>query len=139
MKAKLEEGRKGITLAMSVLSEFYGKDGTERGVSGAGGTIIGMLEMIEADLSKEMAEITSDEEAAVAEYKQVSSENAIQLVQKGEDVKYKTRESKQLDKASAESTSDRTGVQAQLSATSEYLAKLEEDCLAKPATYEERK
>merc|ERR1711860_76161 len=38
------------------------------------------------------------------------------------DVKYKTKESKGLDKTSAELSSERTGVQAELDAVSEFLA-----------------
>merc|ERR1719429_1065165 len=58
---------------------------------------------------------------------------------KDQDVKYKTKESKSLDKSSAELSSDRTGVQAELDAVSEYLTKIEGECIAKAETYETRK
>jgi len=139
-KAQLEEGSKGIKMAIAVLGEYYGKGEAAHGAAtGAGSGIINLLEVIEADISKELAEITSAEEAAVAEYEQVSSENEIERAQKDQDVKYKTRESKELEKASAEYTRDRTGVKAELSAVGDYLVKLEEECLAKHTTYGERK
>merc|ERR1740121_868980 len=106
---------------------------------GAGSGIIGLLEVIEADMSKELAEITSDEEAAINEYKKMTEENAIERAQKEQDVKHKTKESKELDKSAAEQTSDRTGVTAELNAVTTYLSKLEEECIAKPDTYAERK
>merc|ERR1712086_475218 len=62
----------------------------------------------------------------------------IEKATKEADVKYKQKESTGLDKSIAETTSDREGVQAELDAISEYLAKLEEMCVAKPDTYAER-
>jgi len=54
-------------------------------------------------------------------------------------VKYKTKEAAGLDKAVAEATSDRKGVQAELDAVLEYLATIEKECIAKAETYEEQK
>merc|ERR1712242_70495 len=106
---------------------------------GAAGGIIGLLEVVVADFSKNLARITADEEAAVAEYTQTSQANEIEKTAKDQDVKFKVKESKGLDKTSAELTSDRTGVQAELDAVSEYLSKIEGECIAKAETYEARK
>jgi len=54
-------------------------------------------------------------------------------------VKYKTEEYTGLDKALAELSADRQTAGTTLSAVLEYLAKLNERCIAKPETYEERK
>merc|ERR1719162_84606 len=101
--------------------------------------IIGLLEVAEADFSKNLAEITAEEEAAVSEYETVSKENEIEKTTKQQDVKYKTKESKELDKSSAELASDRTGVKEELDAVLEDLAKIEEECIAKAETYGARK
>merc|ERR1712050_628845 len=105
--------------------------GAHKSADGAASGIISLLEVCEADFSKNLAQITADEEAAVNEYEAVSKENEIEKTTKEQDVKYKTKESKELDKSSAELTSDRTGVKEELDAVLEYLAKIEDECIAK--------
>merc|ERR1712079_777500 len=78
------------------------------------------------------------EEAAQASYDQETKENEIEKVTKEQDVKYKNEEAAGLDKATAEATSDKSGVQEELDAVLEYLKGIEDRCIAKPGTYEER-
>merc|ERR1712187_501696 len=113
--------------------------GAHSAEDGAASGSIGLLEVCEADFSKNLAQITADEEAAVAEYETVSKENEIEKTTKEQDVRYKTKESKGLDKTSGELSSDRSGVQTELDAVLEYLAKIEDECIAKAETYAERK
>merc|ERR1719491_1012106 len=139
-KAELEKGITGIQAALNILSEYYASEGkAHSSADGAGNGIIGLLEVCEADFSKNLAQITADEEAAVAEYETVSKENEIEKTTKDQDVRYKTKESKELDKFSAELSSDRTGVKAELDAVMEYLSKIEDECIAKAETYGARK
>merc|ERR1719463_995929 len=98
-----------------------------------------MLEVIESDFTKGLAELITTEETAAAEYDRITKENEITKVTKEQDVKYKTKEAKDLDKAVAEATSDRDGLQTQLDAVLKYWASLTEQCIAKPEPYEERK
>merc|ERR1740120_26586 len=101
-KAELEKGITGIQAALNILSEYYASEGKAHGsADGSASGIIGLLEVCEADFSKNLAQITADEEAAVAEYEMVSKENEIEKTTKYQDVKYKVKESKQLDKTSA--------------------------------------
>merc|ERR1712129_547490 len=58
---------------------------------------------------------------------------------KDKDVAYKSKEFDYLDKESADLSADREGVQVELDAVLEYLAKIEEECIAKAETYAERK
>jgi len=138
-KAELEKGITGIQAALKVLTEYYASDSAHSSADGAAGGIIGLLEVCEADFSKNLAQVTADEEAAVNEYETVTKENEIEKTTKDQDVRYKTKESKDLDKSSAELNSDRSGVQAELDAVNEYLTKLEGQCIAKAETYAERK
>merc|ERR1719422_1698428 len=139
-KAELDKGLAGVKQALKILSDYYAQDGKAHGASeGAAGGIIGLLEVVEADFSKNLALITADEEAAAAEYDEETKANEIDKTAKDQDVKYKVKESKHLDKSSAELSSDRTGVQAELDAVSEYLSKIEGECIAKAETYEARK
>merc|ERR1719179_118759 len=82
--------------------------------------------------------MTSTEDAAQAAYDKQTKENEIEKVTKEQDVKYKTEEATGLDKATAEATSDKSGVQEELDAVLEYLKGIEDRCIAKPEPYEER-
>merc|ERR1719240_2294033 len=135
----LKEELEGVKLALKILREYYAKeDKAHEAGEGASTGIIGLLEVVESDISKELAEIISVEEAAAAKYDKETKENEILKVTMEQDVKYKTKEAKELDEKIAEATSDRSGVQAELDAVLEYLAKLEDQCIAKPEPYEER-
>merc|ERR1719221_1777332 len=137
-KAELEKGLNGLRLALKVLKEYYAKDSAHGSAEGSASGIIALIETCESDFSKNLAEITSEEESAAAEYEGVTKENEIEKTTKDQDVKYKIKESKELDKTAAEMTSDRTGVQAELDAILEYLKQIEDQCIAKPESYEER-
>merc|ERR1719201_2735465 len=139
-KAEMEEGLEGIKLALKILREYYAKeDKAHKAAEGAGGGIISMLEVIESDFSKGLAELIAVEEEAAAEYEKVTKENEIAKTTKEQDVKYKTKESKALAKSAAELTSDREGLQTELDAVLDYWAKITEQCIAKAEPYEERK
>merc|ERR1719343_891325 len=134
--AELQKGISGVKQALQVLNEYYAKgDKAHDAAEGSASGIIALLETVEADFSKNLAEITADEESAAAAHEKATKENEIDKTAKDQAVKYKTQESKALDKTTAELTSDRTGVQAELDAVSEYLAKIEEQCIAKAETY----
>jgi hypothetical protein len=139
-KADMEKGLEGVQKALKVLTEYYsGGDKSHSAATGAGDGIIGLLEVVESDFSKELAEINSNEESAVASYEQETKENEIEKTTKDQDVKYKTKESKELDKTVSELSSDRSTVETELDAVNGYLAKLEGRCVAKAETYAERK
>merc|ERR1719158_1807582 len=139
-KPEMEEGLEGVKLALKVLREYYAsEDKGHAAAEGAGEGIIGMLEVIESDFTKGLAEMISTEEAAAAEYEKVTKENEIMKTTKEQDVKYKTEEATGLDKTVAELTSDREGLQTELDAVLDYWESLKEQCIAKAEPYEERK
>merc|ERR1711957_332296 len=139
-KAEMEEGVQGVKLALKGVREYDASDGKAHGsAEGAGAGIVGLLEVCESDFSKDLAEIVSTEETAQAAYDKETKENEVAVATKQQDVKYKNQESVSLDKAVAEASSDRSGVQEELDAVMEYLAKLKERCVAKAETYQERK
>jgi chromosome segregation ATPase len=139
-KADMEKGLDGIKLALKILTEYYAKeDKAHAAAEGAGGGIIGLLEVVESDFSKGLAEMIASEESALAAYEAETKENEIDKANKDQDVKYKTKESKDLDKAVAEDSSDRATVQTELDAVSEYLSKLHKECDEVAEPYAETK
>merc|ERR1712217_970697 len=159
-KSDLELGLTGVRKALDLLREYYGgaaaamlQDDSKFGAylqqpaapvkhgksSGAGGSIIDVLEVCESDFATNLAKEEAEEADAQSEYEKISQENAVTKTMKEQDVKYKTQEAKSQDKTAAEYTADRDSTNAELSAVLEYYDKVKDRCIAKPETYEERK
>merc|ERR1719235_1863966 len=147
-KADLEKGIAGIQGALQVLRDYYGAasfvqqpapPAGHSASSGAGGSIISMLEVAESDFSKNLAQAEMEESDAAATYDKTTQENKLTKTQKDQDVKYLTAEAKSLDKTVSELSSDKAGVATELDAVLEYGQKLDGMCVAVPETYEERK
>merc|ERR1719464_602160 len=138
-KADMQQGLEGVKMALKVLREYYAADKAHSAADGAGSNVIGLMEVVESDFSKGLAEMTAAEDSAQYTYEKETKENEIEKASKDQEVTYKVKESTGLDKAVAEATSDRSGVQAELDAVNEYLGTLEKQCVAKAETYSERK
>merc|ERR1719195_627014 len=148
-KADLELGLKGVRKALSVLRDYYANEDSfvqqpampekHTKATGAGTSIIGILEVVESDFAKNLAKEQSQEDDAAAEYAELTQENKVSKTMKDQDLKYKTKEVKGLKKAIADLSSDKDTLSTELSAVNEYYAKLKDRCIAKPETYEERK
>jgi len=139
-KPELEQGLKGVKLALKILNDYYAKaDKSHSSSEGAGSGIIGMLEVIESDFTKSITEMVAAEQTAASTYESETNENAIEKTTKEQDVKYKTKEAASLDKKAAELTTDRDGVKSELDAVNEYLKSLDDKCTYKVESYEERK
>merc|ERR550525_1806466 len=89
-KAVLEKGLTGVKQALKVLRDYYASDSSHDSAEGAGNGIIKLLEVVEADFSKNLAQIISDEDASASDYEAVSKENELDRTLKEQDVKYKT-------------------------------------------------
>jgi len=135
-KSEMEAGISGVQKALSVLRDYYVQDGA---AEGAGSGIIGLLEVVESDFTKGLAEMEVAESLAVKEYDEITYMNKIAKTTKDKNLEYKGKEAAALDKSAAESSSDKDGAQAELDALLEYLAKLGKMCIAKAEPYAERK
>merc|ERR1719264_2124848 len=135
----MEQGLQGVKMALKVLRDYYAQDAAHDAAKGAGGGIIGLLEVVESDFSKDLAEIESTEETAAAAYDKETKENSVEKTTKDQDVKYKIQESAHLDKDAASYSSDHAIVKAELDAVHEYLAKIKEECTEVAETYAHRK
>merc|ERR1719258_355151 len=91
--AEMKQGIEGVQKALSVLKEYYATEGKDHGAAeGAGSGIISMLEVIESDFSKGLAEMEVTESTAARDYDKLTKQNEIATAMKSQDVKYKTKE-----------------------------------------------
>jgi len=157
-KAELSLGIEGVQKALGVLKDYYqGAAFVQSGAnfnafmqqpaapkihsaaSGAGGSIIDILEVVESDFTKNLATEETEESDALAVYEKTTQENKVAVTMKSQDSKYKTKEFKGLDKSISELSGDKDTTSTELGAVLEYYGKIKERCIAKPETYEERK
>jgi len=149
-KSDLEQGLQGVRMALKVLRDYYANEGsalmqqpedpgTHSSASGAGGSIIGMLEVVESDMGKALANENMNEEASATAYEKLSMENRVEKATKEQDVKYKTKAAAELDKKVTEISSDRESASTELDAVLQYTKNIRGMCELKPESYSERK
>lgn len=153
-KSDLEAGLEGVRKALGVLRDYYGSAAaasmleTEESqptvpqhtaASGAGNSIIEILEVVESDFAKDLAAEEAEESDAASEYDRQTQANTMTKTLKTQDVKYLTKEYQGLDKEISELSADRTTEGTQLSAVMDYYDKVKGRCIAKPTTYEDRR
>merc|ERR1719213_598820 len=135
-KAELTQGLNGVRKALGVLKDYYGgaaamlQDDAKLGsfmqqpakpeshgkASGAGGSIIDILEVCESDFATNLAKEETEEADAAEEYEKTTQENKVSKSMKEQDAKYKTAEAASLDKAISEYSGDRDTSNTELSA-----------------------
>jgi len=161
-KADLAEGLSGVRQAIKVLRDYYGGQAEETALvqdggseasftalmqqpeapqlhqksDGAGGGVIGILQVIESDFAKNLAEEEAEEDTSQTIYERMTQENKVTNVEKGKDVEYKTQKFKALDKTISDLSGDFDSASAELTAVLDYFDKVKERCVAKPESYE---
>jgi len=148
-KQDLEMALSGVQKALGLLREYYGaalvqvaqpaRPETFSRSTGAGDSIISVLEVVESDFATSLAKEETQEADSAAEYEKNTQANKITKTILDQDVKYNTQEVNSLGKSIAELSSDRQTTASELAAVDEYYGKLKGRCVAKPETYEERK
>jgi hypothetical protein len=152
----LKKGLAGIRKALDLLRDYYGSASAAALVqedsddsqptppaghskSGGAGSIISILEVAEDDMAKELSKVESQEADEQAAYDDTTQENKVTKAAKEQDVKYKSQEAAGLDKDITELSSDRETSTEELGTVNAYYMKIQERCVAKPVSYEERK
>jgi len=163
-RADLQQGLDAVRSAMRLLSDFYraeadtaaaalfqdgeslatdmssvGPPGRHEKSTGAGTAIIKLLEVVESDLAKGLAETEAEEAGWQSEYEQTTQENRETKAVKEKDVLYKTKEFKGFERTINDWSSDRATVTDELAAVEEYYKKVQDRCVAKPEVYEQRR
>merc|ERR1740127_2903 len=137
---ELKKGIKGIQLALKTLKDYYAKaaDAAHGDNSGAGNSIIALLETAETDFIRNLNEVVAEEQMAAAAYEQQTKENDLVKLAKEADVKYKTKEPASLDKYASDLATDLAGATEELDAVNSAWDTLQGQCVQMPDTYEER-
>jgi hypothetical protein len=144
-KAELEQGLAGVRRAMSVLRDYYGSAFLQQPsvpehskATGAGQSIISILEVCESDMAKDLTAEETAESDSASEYETITQENTLSKATLEQTVKYVTQEFIGLDKSIAELTTDRETSDSELGAVNEYYEKIRARCIAKPESYADR-
>ena len=93
-KADYESGIEGVGMALKVLRDYYAEkeealiQAKHDKATGAASGIIGMLEVVESDFTKSLAEGTAKEAMAVEEYEKLTQDNKIATTEKTTAVQY---------------------------------------------------
>lgn len=131
-----QDGMEGLRLALQVLRGYYARLGDP---AGRGKQVVSMLEYAKSDIHRRVTVLTGEEEQAVSEYQRVSKDNAVMSATKQHEVETFSADATALQKLLNELTSDHSSAREELDALQEYMAKLQDQCVAKPEPYEERK
>jgi len=144
-KADYESGVEGVGMALQVLRDYYAEKDesliqqTHVKATGAATGIIGMLEVIESDFTKSLADGTAAEAMAVEAYEKLTQDNKIATTEKSTAVEYKTKDQKETESMLECLKEDKASAEKEYAAIMEYWEKLQPMCIAKPEPYAERK
>jgi len=131
---EIQQGLEGVKIALKALREYYGTQG-----QGAATGIVGMLEVVESDFAKQLAEMRVAESTAADDFKKEAQDMKLEKTRKEQDVKYKIDAVKQLDADLAELQSDADGAQSVLDDAKEYAETVRSKCTVTPMSFEEKR
>jgi len=131
-----KDAMEGLRLALQVLRGYYSRLGDP---AGRGKQVVSMLEYAKSDIHRRVTILTGEEEQAVSEYQRVSKDNAVLQGTKQHEVDTYSADATALSKLLNELKSDHISAKEEFDALQEYMTKLQDQCVAKPEPYEERK
>merc|ERR1719428_2182015 len=144
-KAGYESGVEGVGMALQVLRDYYAEkdealiQAQHDKATGAATGIIGMLEVIESDFTKSLADGSATEAMAIEAYEKLTQDNKIATTEKETAVEYKTKDQKETEARLSGLKEDKASAEKEYAAIMEYWEKLQPMCIAKPEPYAERK
>jgi len=145
-KEDLEAGLEGVRSALTVLRDYYASGtallqqpdlGFAKSSSASTG-ILGMLEVVESDFGRSLAQAETAEATKAEDYESMTKQNKLTKVQKDQDQKYKTKAAAALDQAVGDLSSDGESTKEELSAVLTYQESLAKQCYDGGLSYEEK-
>jgi len=131
---EIQQGLEGVKIALKALREYYGNQD-----QGAATGIVGMLEVVESDFAKQLAEMRVAESTAAEDFKKEEEDMKLERNRKEQDVKYKTEAHRGLDADLIDIQSDADSAQSVLSDAKEYADTVSSKCTVTPMSFEEKK
>jgi len=154
--ADSQEAQTAVAQALTVLKEFYAKaaeatallqqqpespeifDKPYKGMGGASGGVVGMLEVIESDFARLEADTKASEASAQKEYDEFMTDSKVDKTKKSTDIEHKTAKKQDEEQALTTKKSDLEGTQKELDAALAYFDKLKPSCVDAGVSYEDR-
>jgi len=154
--ADAKEAQTAVAQALSVLKEFYEKAGDAtalvqqqpespeifdkpyKGMAGASGGVLGMLEVIQSDFARLEAETKAAEEQSQKEYDGFMTDSTVDKAQKSADIEHQTKKKQDKNQKLGEKQADLEGTQEELDAALAYYEKLKPSCVDQGVEYEDR-
>jgi len=131
---EIQQGLEGVKIALKALREYYGNQD-----QGAATGIVGMLEVVESDFAKQLAEMRVAESTAAEDFKKEEEDMKLERNRKEQDVKYKTEAHRGLDADLIDIQSDADSAQSVLNDAKEYADTVSSKCTVTPMSFEEKK
>jgi len=151
-----QEAQTAVAQAMTVLKEFYDKAGENtallqekpeapevfdepyKGMGGAKGGVVGLLEVIENDFARLEADTKAAESAADKEYRTFMSDSKVDKMSKSKDVEHKSGKKQDMSKTLTMKSEDLDATQKELTAALAYFDKLKPSCVDSGESFEDR-
>eukprot|EP00421_Protoceratium_reticulatum_P019283 CAMPEP_0168376850 /NCGR_PEP_ID=MMETSP0228-20121227/10528_1 /TAXON_ID=133427 /ORGANISM="Protoceratium reticulatum, Strain CCCM 535 (=CCMP 1889)" /LENGTH=685 /DNA_ID=CAMNT_0008389839 /DNA_START=55 /DNA_END=2112 /DNA_ORIENTATION=- len=150
------DAQAALAQALAVLREFYSRageatallqkqpeapeifDSPYRGMQGAKGGVIGVLEVIESDFARLEADTKAAEATAQKEYDVFMTDSRVDKAAKTTDIEHKTAKKQDEVQAQTVRTADLEGTQKELDAALAYFDKLKPSCVDAGVSYDDR-
>jgi len=151
-----QEAQKAVAQALQVLKDFYEKAGDAtalmqqqptapevfekpyKGMQGANGGVVGMLEVIESDFARLEADTKTAEAESQAEYDKFMTDSTVDKAQKVQDIKHKEEKKQNQSQSLEEKKVDLDGTQKELDSALAYYEKLKPSCVDAGISYDDR-
>jgi hypothetical protein len=144
-----------VASALSVLNEFYAKAASAtsfaqemqpeapssepyKGMGGAAGGVVGMIEVIQSDFARLEAETSASEAESAKEYDEFIQDSKVDKVQKSSDIEHQSESRQSQEQALQEKKVDLEGTQKELDAAMAYYDKLKPTCVSSGPSYEDK-
>lgn len=135
---EVKESIEGVKMALRVLREFYGGTAKASENKGTATGFIGMLEVVESDFAKNLAQMRVAESTAEGDFKKELQDMKLEKARKEKDMKYKIQASQRLEADLQELQSDTENTKTELSAIEEFNNGLTAECSVSPESFKEK-
>jgi len=151
-----KEAQTAVAQALSVLKDFYEKAGDAtalvqqqpvapevfdkpyKGMQGASGGVVGMLEVIQSDFERLETDTKAAEAEAQSEYDKFMTDSTVDKASKTQDIQHKTKKKQDQTQTLEGKKDDLDGTQKELDSALAYYEKLKPSCVDTGNSYEDR-